>query len=121
MRLKGITTSLLTVPIEFNDRVFKTTSFESDYWSSTYKELMLYDTTWLKNRRHQTKISTSIYKSAICKELLWSRPEAMWVLVSELPHSVSATCRVGLSHVGGSTDQELYFVVKFLDNVFSYI
>jgi len=50
--------------------------------SSSYEEFVLYNTSRLKNRGHETEICTSIDKSTISEELFWSSPEASWVLVA---------------------------------------
>ena len=62
MCLKCVTTSLLGVPHKLVDGVFETTGFESDDWCATNEELMLDNTSWLKERWHEAEIGTSVYE-----------------------------------------------------------
>ena len=80
---------------------------------------MLDNTTWLENRGHKSKIGSSIDKISISEEVVWCGPEAVWIFVSQAPHLVSTSSGVRLFHVGWSSNQELNFEFKFVDDVLS--
>ena len=102
--LKGKAAADLTIPLELDDRVLEPASLECDYWGAPNEELMLHDTTWLEQTRHQTEIGASVHKSAIGEEFFGSRPEAVRVSLFQAPHAVGTLGRVGVIHIARSTD-----------------
>jgi hypothetical protein len=80
---------------------------------------MLDNTTWFENRWHKSKIGSSVDKISISEEIIWGSPEAVWIFISQAPHLVSASSGVRLFHVGWSSNQELNFVFKFVDDMLS--
>lgn len=47
--LKGVSSTLFSVPHELDDRVLETTGFEGHDWCATYEELMLHNTSWFES------------------------------------------------------------------------
>lgn len=88
--LEAETTASIVVPVEFNDRVFESSSLEGDDGCASDEELVLDNATRLEQTRHQTKVCAPVHKSTICEELLWRCPERTWVLLLEEPHLVGA-------------------------------
>jgi hypothetical protein len=116
---KCVTRSFLCVPQVLDDRVFESSSLECDNWCTCDEELMLDNTTWFENRWHKSKIGSSIDKISISEEVIWCSPEAVWIFASQTPHLVSASSGVRLFHVSWSSNQELNFVFKFVNDVLS--
>jgi hypothetical protein len=114
---KCVSRSFLCVPQVLDNRVFKSSSLESDNWCTCDEELMLDNTTWFENRWHKSKIGSSIDKISISEEVIWCGPEAIWIFVSQTPHLMSASSRVRLSHIGWSSNQELNFEFKFVNDM----
>jgi hypothetical protein len=98
---------LFRFPLEFNNGIFESTCSESNDWGLTNEELVLDNASWLESGWHQTKVGTSIDQGSICEELLWCSPETVWELVLEMPHLMSTTCRIRLSHICWSSDNDL--------------
>lgn len=118
MAFEGVAVSGLIVPVVLKDRVLETSCFESDDRSSSYEELVLDDTTWLKNARHEAEVGAAIYKRTVGEELVGISPETTGVLVFKVPHFVGALSGVGLSHVDSATNQDIDFVPAFDDKLF---
>lgn len=119
MTFEGKTTSLLAIPEIFNDGILETSGLEGNDWSSTNEEFVLYNTSWLENRRHKTKVTTSVDNSTISEEFIWGCPEAMWILVPQMPHLSSTVGGIRFSHISWTSHKELDFVVELLNDMLS--
>lgn len=82
---------------------------------------MLDDTAWLEDAGHETEIGTTVDQGAIREELVGVGPEAVGMLVLELPHLVSALSGVFFLHVDHTTDQDVNLVVRSHYKLFSSI
>ena len=82
---------------------------------------MLHNTTWLKKTWHESKVSTSVHQSSICEEFLRGCPEAIWILVLEMPHPIGTLSRVRITHVAWSSHQELNFLIILLNDYLSHV
>lgn len=80
---------------------------------------MLYNTSWFEKRWHETEVSTSVNKRTIIEELIRCCPEAIWICIPQLPHSVCAACSILLLHVGWTTDKELNLELETVNQMLS--
>lgn len=84
--LKNEARTHLRIPFKLNYRVLKNTCLESDDGGATDEEFVLDNASRLKGTRHQAEITSSVDQGAIREKLLGRRPEAVWILLLEVPH-----------------------------------
>jgi len=115
--LKSVATADLAVPLILNHRVFEAASLKGNNRGATDEELVLHDTTRLEQTWHEAEVRATVDQSTISEELLGPGPEAVRVLLLQVPHAMGALGRVTIIHVAGPADQELDLVVVVRDDV----
>ena len=119
--LEGVSTADFSIPLELNDGVFQAACLEGDDGCRTNEELVLDDTARLEQARHQAEVSATIDESTVCEEFFRRGPEALRVLLLQVPHAVCTLSRVRIVHVARATDEELHLLVIQRDDMLGNI
>lgn len=109
------------VPLELDNRIFQTAGLKRDDRCLSDEEFMLHNSSGLKSRRHQSEVRASVDQRSIGEEFVRCSPEAVRVLVLEVPHLACTSTGVGILHVGWASNQEHDFEVGLHNEVFGDI
>jgi len=80
---------------------------------------MLDDSARLKQTGHQTEISASIYQSTISEEIFGCSPDTVRKPGLKVAQFMRTVCRVGIAHIGGTSNQKLNLEVVLVYDFFS--